>query len=43
MKAPHFCPMCSKTIKCKQVDNSKKVFSVGKVVVGGFLLGLVVW
>lgn len=39
MKAPHSCPMCGATVKWKQVDNSKKGFSVGKAVVGGFLLG----
>ena len=38
MKAPHSCPMCGETIKWKQVDNSKKGFSVGKAVVGGFFL-----
>lgn len=39
MKAPYSCPMCGETKKWKQIDNSKKGFSVGKAVVGGFLLG----
>lgn len=39
MKAPYSCPTCGETIKWKQVDSSKKGCSVGKAVVGGFLLG----
>ena len=39
MKAPKSCPMCGETFRWKQVDSSKKGFSVGKAAVGGILLG----
>ncbi|MBR2320713.1 MAG: hypothetical protein IKA57_01085 [Clostridia bacterium] len=37
--APRKCPMCNESVVWKQVDTTKKGFSVGKAVVGGFLLG----
>ena len=39
MKAPNKCPMCGEVLKWKQVDKSKKGFSLGKAAVGGILLG----
>ena len=38
MKAPDKCPMCN-SYNWKEVDVSKKGFSVGKAAVGGILLG----
>ncbi len=37
--APRKCPMCNESGAWKQVDTTKKGFSVGKAVVGGFFLG----
>ena len=37
--APRKCPMCNESGAWKQVDTTKKGFSVGKAVVEGFLLG----
>lgn len=39
MKAPKCCPMCGESNVWKQVDKTKKGFSVGKAAVGGLLLG----
>ena len=38
-KAPKKCPMCGEKVGWKQVDDSKKDFSVGKAAVGGILFG----
>lgn len=39
MKAPFKCPMCGEIAQWKQVDKSRKGFSLGKAAVGGILLG----
>lgn len=39
MKAPDKCPICGNKGKWLCVDKSKKGFSTGKAIVGGFLLG----
>ena len=39
MRAPIKCPMCNNSITWKEVDTSKKGFSVGKAAAGGILLG----
>ncbi len=38
-KAPSKCPMCGESAMWKNVETSKKGFSVGKAAVGGILLG----
>ena len=39
MKAPNKCPICGNKEKWICVDKSKKGFSTGKAITGGFLLG----
>ncbi len=39
MKAPNKCPICGNKEKWICVDKSKKGFSAGKALTGGFLLG----
>lgn len=39
MKAPKNCPMCKDSLEWKQVDETKKGFSLGKAALGGILLG----
>lgn len=39
MKAPLTCPMCGEIIRWKQIDETRKGFSVGKAAAGAVLLG----
>lgn len=39
MIAPGSCPICNNTYTWKQVDTTKKGFSVGKAAAGALLLG----
>lgn len=39
MWAPSSCPMCGEREKWKNIDSTKKGFSVGKAVTGGILFG----